>query len=198
MKKILSTFLMSTLLLTFVGVFNVEATDINGDLPKEVIEEMEKTNKDLETLKEGFYKVGEQLFVDVSKIELEDIKSEEIQTFATSMPTSVWDWSDGTYYARYSMDYSATYTSYGFTGYDRYSVYVSETSRTPSGHANEGYIGLELRTGTGKGTIVNEANSGGKGNIGISFINCNPRTTYAFVVTKANDGTTSKGAIEVD
>ncbi len=126
---------------------------------------------------------------------IEEVLGINTQSRATSMPSSVWDWSNGTYQANFSIDYEYCYTSYKFTGYSTLYVDVqaSRNIYTPAANVYKLYV----MSGTGSGTIETSIELNTTSIVNLVVSQLNPGKQYAFVIGKANDTSTLSGTIWV-
>lgn len=117
------------------------------------------------------------------------------QTRAISMPTQVWDWSNGNYEASFSIQYELCYTRYKFTGYS--TLYVDTiASRDKETSASDVYT-LYVMTGSGSGKIVTSQEINSTAWTYMEISNLKPGEQYAFAIGKANDNSVLSGTIRV-
>ncbi|MGN0408597.1 MAG: hypothetical protein ACI4EJ_10070 [Bacteroides sp.] len=114
---------------------------------------------------------------------------------ASSMPSSTWDWNNGSYSGSFEISYMYSYTRYNFTGYSRYYV-ESKASRDIWTAASDKYT-IYLMTGTGQGTIATSYTVDSTDWVTIEFYNLDPGTKYAVCFSKANDGSTLSGGFYI-
>ena len=117
------------------------------------------------------------------------------RTRATSMPSATWDWGKGNYSSNFSVNYEYCYTQYYFTGYTQYYT-DTKASRNKTTPASD-YYTVYLMKGNGQGTIVTSYQLNSTNLKTISFYNLDAGTKYAFVISKANDGSILSGTIKV-
>lgn len=176
MKKIISL-LMVTLVLcgsTFCSL-NVKAADVDTNIDTIVVDvsiPSEDTGKTID-----------------------EVLGINIQSRATSMPSSVWDWSNGTYRANFSIDYECCYTSYKFTGYSTLYVDVraSRNIYTPAADVYKVYV----MSGIGQGKIETSVELNTTDTVNLEISQLDPSKQYAFAIVKANDTSTLSGTIWV-
>lgn len=117
------------------------------------------------------------------------------QTRAITMPTQVWDWSNGNYEASFSIQYELCYTRYKFTGYS--TLYVDTiASRDKETSASDVYT-LYVMTGSGSGKIVTSQEINSTAWTYMEISNLKPGEQYAFAIGKANDNSILSGTIRV-
>lgn len=201
-KKIFSVFLLTTILMVSIVPTYAQTEGLPENLPEDLAEEIKLSNKKIEIIDDARFKLGDALYIDVSKLEKELEKNDEpdepnITPFASSMPSDTWNWNNGEYSADWETTYGRTYTRYNFTGYATYKVRASETYR--ENVHNKGVFSVLMLTGRagGKGSVV-DSSSTSDGSIRATFYNCDPGKKYAFAIEKARDGLRAEGWITID